>query len=567
MTRHTTGEYATDTTGAGPVGEPLSTPRRPSERVDVCVIGAGPAGALVAHELATQNYEVVVLEAGPRFDPADHRQRMEQAIRPAFGRDDVWDMGGPRDAFSASGERTYPLNVARVKGIGGSTLHWQGMVMRLHEADFRRQSRDGVAADWPIEYADLREYYARAERSLGVAGSADNPFSPPREATFPLPAFPPSYSDSLFAEACERLGIVTHSVPNARNSAAYDGRSACVGYGTCQPVCPSGAKYSADVHVTKAQRQGARVVDRAPVQRLETDESGRRVETAVYTTPDGREYRQSARRFVLACGGVETPRLLLLSRSSTHPDGLANGSGTVGRFFMDHLFAGAGGRLDQPTRQNHVGFNTTESHQFYDDPGRATNGTASDIPGSDADLGPIKLEFFNYAGPSPVEMALTAEEWGDSLLSELRSAYGNHIAVGGLVGQLPSRTNRVTLDTTRTDNHGNPVPDLQWRLDDRTRRTISRANTIQHAILDELGATVDWTVGPENTGPAYHHMGTTRMGTNPATSVVNPRLRTHEVSNLYIAGSSAFTTGGAMNPTLTIAALALKCADSVGETL
>ena len=525
------------------------TDRTPSNAPDVCVIGAGPAGALCAHRLAKRGHDVVILEAGPRFSFEDRPERMERAIRPGVDDRSVWEMGGERDAYVSTGPRPYPLNRTRVKGVGGTSLHWQGMVMRLHEADFERRSRDGVAADWPIDYADLRPYYAAAEHAFGVAGAVDNPFAPPREEPYPLPAFPPSYSDSLFAEACEALEITTHSVPNARNSAPYDGRSACVGYGTCKPVCASGAKYDATVHVRKAEAAGARVIDRAPVQRLETDGKGR-LARAVYATPNG-EHAQAARRFVLACGGVETPRLLLLSDSPDHPDGLANSSGLVGRYFTEHCFAGVGGRLDRATRQNHVGFNTTESHQFYDEEG----------------VNPIKLELFNYAGPSPVEQALAGDEWGDALLDSLRDVYGTHIAVGGLVEQLPRQENRVTLDRTRTDDHGNPVPDVRWSIGERTGATIRRANEIQRSILAELGAEIEWTVGPDDTGPAFHHMGTMRMGTDPASSVVNPRLRTHDVENLHIASSSVFVTGGAMNPTLTIAALALKAADHVDAAL
>ncbi len=546
----------------GGVGDGVD--RTPGERADVCIVGAGPAGALVAHHLARGGRDVVVLEAGPRFDPGDRTERMERSIRPAYGPESVWKMGGDRDAFSATGELYYPLNAARVKGVGGSSLHWQGMVMRLHESDFERHTQSGYGADWPIDYETLGPYYDRAERRLGVSGASDNPFAPPREEPHPLPAFPPSYSDSLFAGACERLGIATHSVPNARNSEAYDGRSPCVGYGTCQPVCPSGAKWSADHEIREAEAAGARVIDHAAVQRLVTDAGGDRVAAAVYATPDGVEHRQPARRFVLAAGGVETPRLLLLSRSADHPDGLANSSGLVGRYFTEHLFAGAGGRLDAPTRQNHVGFNTTESHQFYDDPGAGTDGG---VPASDADLASIKLEFLNYAGPSPVEMALTGDDWGDALLARLREGYGTHVAVGALVEQTPTRENRVTLDPSRTDDHGNPVSDVRWSLDDRTRRTIARANEIQHAIVRELGADVEWTVGPETTGPAFHHMGTTRMGTDPTESVVDAHLVAHDVGNLSIASSSVFPTGGAMNPTLTIAALALRCAAHVDESL
>ncbi|WP_430505630.1 GMC family oxidoreductase [Haloparvum sp. PAK95] len=526
--------------------------RSPSERVDVCIVGAGPAGGIVAAQLAAAGYEVVVLDAGPRFDPGERAQQMEDHLRPG-SHEPIWDMGGERDAYSASGDRHYPLNAARVKGIGGSTLHWQGMVMRLHEQDFELDSALGVADDWPIDYDDLRPYYAAAEAELSVAGASDNPFAPPREEPHPLPAFPPSYSDSLFAEACESLGITTHSVPNARNSEATAEAGACVGYGTCKPVCPSGAKYDATRHIDRAEAAGARVLDRVPVQRLEHDDAGDRVTAAVYATPDGTEHRQEAREFVVAAGGVETPRLLLLSESEQYPDGLANTSGAVGRYFMDHLFAGMGGTLDEPTRQKHVGFNTTESHQFYDRP--------------DGSRTAIKLEFLNYAGPAPADVALGADSFGDALLEEIRDVYGTHIAMGALVEQYPRKENRIRLDPTRTDDHGNPVPDVVWSLDDRTRRAIERANEIQRSVLEELGVDVGWTVGPDNTGPAFHHMGTTRMGTDPDESVVSPELRTHDLENLSIAGSSTFVTGGAMNPTLTIAALSIKAATHIEERL
>jgi choline dehydrogenase-like flavoprotein len=523
--------------------------RTPVDEADVCIIGSGPAGSLIGSRLAEAGHEVVILEAGERFAFEDRLARQERAIRPSYDRPAVWDGDRERDAHSNTGERFYPLNHARVKGVGGSTLHWQGMVMRLHEADFNSQSERGVGVDWPIDYEELQSYYAEAEGELGVAGG-DNPFAPPRAEPHPMPEFQPSYSDSLFAEACDELGIAMHSVPNARNSESYDGRSPCVGYGTCQPVCPSGAKYDATVHVEAAEEAGATVIDQAPVQRLEhTAES---VTAAVYATPDG-EYRQAAEQFVIAAGGVETPRLLLLSESEQYPDGLANSSGTVGKFFMDHLFAGMGGVLDEPTRQGHIGFLTSESHQFYDE--------------ADAEIGPFKLEFFNYDGPSPVEMALIGDDWGDDLLDRLKSDYGTHIGMGGLVECLPSEDSYIGLDREETDTHGNPVPDVHWNVDDRALRTIERANEIQAQILDELGAEITWQVGPDNTGPAYHHMGTTKMGDDPAESVVDASLRTHDLDNCWIASSSVFPTGGAMNPTLTIAALALRCADSVDSAL
>ncbi|MEF8852364.1 MAG: GMC family oxidoreductase [Haloarculaceae archaeon] len=531
----------------------MSATRTPSDRVDVCVVGAGPAGAIAAARLAAAGHEVVVLDAGPRFDFADRQRRMERYLRPAHGWTDVWDMGGPRDAYTSSGRIDYPLNTTRVKGVGGTTLHWLGLTPRLHEKDFEMETRYGLAVDWPLSYADLRPCYAAAESEMGVAGAQDNPFAPPREEAFPMDRFPPSYSDSLFAAACDEVGVEMHSVPQARNSEAYDGRSACQGWGTCAPVCPSGAKYDATVHVRKAEAEGARVIDRAPVQRLEHGPGGDRVEAAVYATPDGTEHRQAARQFVVACGGIETPRLLLLSKSEQYPDGLANSSGAVGRYLMEHAFAGTNALLLERTEQHETGFITSESHQFYDH--------EEPTPGS------VKLEFFNYAGPSPLEVALGDGRWGTALHEAVDFEFGNHLQMGALVEQLPDPTNRVTLDTGGTDDHGNPVPDVSWDVGDHAVASLERAHSVQRRVLSAMNTQITGRTDVNNPGAARHPAGTTRMGTDPGASVVDPRLRTHDLENLTVASSSVFPTGGAMNPTLTIAALTLKAAEHVDADL
>ena len=549
--------------------------RSPSKGVDVCIVGAGPAGTLVAHRLARAGHEVVILEAGERFDFEDRQARMEVSLRQGLDEGSVWGVDEARDAFTSSGDVPYPLNLRRVRGVGGSTLHWNGRVDRLSPKDFEMETRYGLASDWPIGYEDLRPYYAAAERELGVAGDADNPFGPPREEPYPMDTFPRSYSDSLFAAACEELGIETHSIAHARNSDSYDGRSPCIGYGTCSPVCPSGAKYSADVHARKAEAAGARIIDRAVVRRLEHDRSGARVTAAVYRTPDGRTHRQTAPQFVLAAGSVENPRLLLLSRSAAHPDGLANSSGVVGRYFMDHPFVSIVGELGVPTGQNRIGFQTMESYQFYE--------PAQSSPGS------FRLAFSNHAGPDVVEFALRQRdpvrdlrdalrapswsrlstiadnsrpiEWGDDLLERLRERYGNRFRIAAEVEPLPDLDNRVTLDESRSDAFGDPVPDVTWSQGDHAERTAERAFEVMESIVDRLNVEVKWTKRTWAWGGVGHASGTTRMGTDPDESVVGPDLCTHDLENLYISGASTFVTIGATAPTLTIAATALRLAD------
>ena len=550
--------------------------RTPSERADVCVIGAGPAGSLVAYRLAEAGHDVVVLEAGEWFDFEDRPTQMERALRPGHDAVGVWDTDRERDAYTTSGEATYPLNIRRSKGVGGSTLHWGGRVSRFAPKDFEMRSRYGVASDWPIGYEDLRPYYVEAERELGVAGADDNPFMPEREEPFPMEAFPPSYSDSILAEACEDIDIVTHSVPNARNSEPYDDRSPCVGYGTCRPVCPSGAKYSADVHARKAVEEGARVIDRAVVRRLEHDADGDRLTAARYQTPNGELHRQTARTFVLAAGAVENPRLLLLSKSAEYPDGLANSSGVVGRYFMEHPYVGVVGKMDGLTGQHRIGFGTTESYQFYE-------------PDGDPPPGSFKIEFSNEGGPRIVDLALrqrdpvgslsrtisspgpsTLEglageqrpiEWGDELLETMRGRYGHYFRIVAEIEPLPDPENRITLNEDVTDDFGDPVPDVSWSPGSYFERTGERAHEVIDRIVEHIDADVEDVERIPYIEGVGHSSGTTRMGTDPAESVVDSNQRTHDVENLYISGASTFITIGASQPTLTIAATALRLAD------
>lgn len=542
-----------------------STDRTPSPRVDVCIVGAGVAGAIVGNELATRGHDVVLLDAGERFDPADRLEQMERAIRPDHEPTDVWNMGGPRDKFSASGEMgSYALNERRVKGVGGTTLHWLGTTPRLHPRDFEMESRFGVGTDWPISYEDLRPYYAAAEREMGVAGG-DSASAPPREEPYPLDAFPTTHSDELFAEACDRLGITMRRCPQARNSEAYDGRSKCVGYGTCSPVCPSGAKYSGDVHVRKAESEGARVIDRATVEMLEHD--GQSITAAQYVTHDGARYRQEARQFVLASGAVEIPRLLLLSQSREYPEGLANTSGAVGRYFMEHPSVRTTARIDSETNPEPIGFLTTVSEQFYD--------RDESPPGS------ILLKFSKSGPQSPTQTALSGGEigsrqeaeqaifgatWGEDLIEELDDS-NREIWIGGNCEMLPDPTNRVKLDTDTTDTFGNPVPDVSFGIGSYAIQTLEDALDKQERILREAGGEVTRQTVPENPIFLSHHMGTTRMGTDPQESVVDARLQTHDLDNCWIVSSSVFPTVGAANPTLTIAALALRTSEFLDEEL
>ena len=375
---------------------------------DVGIVGAGAAGGVLAFELARRGVRVVVLESGPRHEFA----RRPDYVRRYLKHQNPWETS-PRDLDrqTVGGVTPYRLAGRRVRGVGGSTLHWEGYAFRLHASDFRMRSLYGIADDWPISYSDLEGYYGAAERMLGVAGTDDERLASPRSTPFPLPPFPFSHSDRLFAPACAALGVAFNHMPQARNSLAYGGRSQCRACSTCA-VCPTGAKASTDLTlIPQAEATGnARIVPEATVLRLETDRSGH-VSAAVYAGRDKVPQRLTARVFVVAAGAVETARLLLLSTSRDFPAGLANRSGLVGKFFMSHPSMDIVGRARENVYPYRIGFSTAMSRQFAIERDRGTRGA-------------FLLEFLNSAGPTPERLAVSSGEWGEALRRRVREEFG-----------------------------------------------------------------------------------------------------------------------------------------------
>jgi choline dehydrogenase-like flavoprotein len=520
---------------------------------DVCIIGAGVAGALVAYHLGQAGVKVVMLEAGPRHEVNQRFVYLQRYL----AQDNPWQTDNPeRDIYTNGGETKYRLDRYRVKAVGGTTLHWGGITPRFHESDFEMKSRYGIATDWPIKYHELERYYGQAEIELGVSGEDDNPFGPPRSQPYTLPGFPASYHENKLRQACKTLGIQFHTLPQARTSVSYRGRPACQTFSTC-PVCPIRAKYSADVHIELAEATGnVTVIPLANVLRLEVDQQ-RRIKQAVYAMPNKIEHQCRARIFLLAAHAVESARLLLLSKSPDFPDGLANSSGMVGKYFMDHMAHKRIGRVDEPLFPYLHGFETIQCEQFYDESSRNQK-AALILQGSAAGPTPpqIAREVIKYSG-----------QWGLALETELRQAlteeFGHSFWIEAMFEPLPLEANRVELDREANDYFGNPCPRIIYAITDYEKQAIQRADLIMKSMFEALGSH-QFEETRVNFGA--HSSGTCRMGNDPKTSVVDRNLCAHDVKNLYIVGSSVFPTIGALMPTLTIAAVALRLGDHLLST-
>jgi choline dehydrogenase-like flavoprotein len=451
-----------------------------------------------------------------------------------LGQDWPYEYPG-RDDFVASGPIAYALNGTRVKAVGGSSLAWGGLSQRLHPSDFEAASRFAVGVDWPIRYDDLEPYYAAAERELGVAGDA--PSSPiPRSGGYPLPAFPDDVSDHVWRDAAARLGARVEPAPYAKNTVPYDGRPACQTFSTCR-VCPIGAQYSADIHIARAEATGrCQVLTETVARRIRTDASG--AARAVWCSRlDGSEVEIGARTIVVAAHAVESARLLLLSS-------LGNAD-HVGRYLMEHWYVGGRGMSDRRSFPGRIGFHTLESSHYYDR-GRAGSGA-------------VKLEF-TTAGEPLARLLADDALWGPALAEWDCEQFGHWNTVVAETEHLPNPESRVTLDPGATDLFGDPVPNVHFALSETDRRTRERAGVAIGEFLEAVRAR-DVITRIDRPSPAAHHMGTCRMSRVAADGVVNPDLQVWGVPGLFVLGGAVFPTGGAVQPTLTIAALALRLAD------
>lgn len=516
--------------------------------MDVCVIGAGVAGALIADSLAAAGRYVVVLDTGERLDEAD-ADRYER-VRLGL---DPWEWHrSDRDDCEAASDLADGINGSRIKAVGGTTLHWNAYAPRLQPADFQLRSRFGIARDWPFSYDEIEPYYARAERELGVAGG-DAPGAPPRSAPYPLPAHPYSYADrTCFFPAFEAAGLSLGPNPMAVNSAPYDGRSRCLGFATCWPMCPSRAKYTAMVHIRRAETTGrVEVRARCHVRRLRLA-SPRKVGHVEYVDAAGEQAALEARAFVLAAGGIENARLLLLSRTEgPHGQGLGNASGRVGRTLMSHTLAGARATLRERVGGHRLGYGTAIGWDLYDH-------------AAYPDVGNLLLFPSDLQGPTPAQIAADSGLRGRALQDHVRRAYGRNVKLVAEGDMLPHLENGVTLSATRRDLHGDPVPSVTLRLTPFEHATIARGHEVGRRVLAHLRPERTWT---DQGVFLAHFLGTTAMGAAPADSVCDGFGRCHELDNLFVAGSSLFPTSGAAHPTPLIAALGLRTAEHLVRSL
>jgi choline dehydrogenase-like flavoprotein len=532
---------------------------RPGDAVDFLVIGAGAAGGVMAKELAIAGFRVVVLEQGPYWR---EKHYSHDEIKYTFLPGLTNDVKLQPITFRANEHEPAKLMKAIEYGrqVGGGSVHFTANYWRFHESDFHERSLYGEVpgtafADWPITYADLEPYYTKAEYDLGISGLAGaNPFEAPRSKPYPLPPLPVKSSGVLFERATKTLGLHPYPAPMAVLSQPYRGRPACVHCGFCESFgCEMRAKSSTLVSIIPEAEATGRCEIRPDsyVRKIVSDARGRAT-GAVYFDAKRREIFQRAKAVVLCANGVESAKLLLLSKSNLFPQGLANSSGLVGKHLMWDNGSFATAVFEHPLNEYKSVQVTRVIHDYYAaDPKRGFYGG-----------GGIDARFNFYpAGFALYGMPPDAPRWGSEYKRLIGTYFTRTMSLLAHATSLPMEKNSVTLDPDVKDAWGLPAVRITFENHPDDIANLKWLQERQYEILKVMGAKKIWPQPVEMYSTSVHLMGTCRMGRDPKKSVVNSVSRTHDVPNLFVVDGSNFVTSARQQPTATIQALAYRAAD------
>jgi choline dehydrogenase-like flavoprotein len=523
------------------------------EPVDVLVIGSGASGALASVVLGQAGLKVVCLEQGGWTTPEDH---------PHYSADWEWqrqkrwhpnnNIREGRDDFPVDSKSS---NILMWNAVGGSTNVYTALWPRYRPSDFRKGVEHGLAPDWPITYEDLAPFYDRVDQVVGVSGLAGNPAMPPHDA-YPTPPLPLRAVGRNLARAFDRLGWHWWPIPAGVISEPYDGRPACNGCSACAAGCARGSmsKFSLSVW-PKALEAGVDLRPLARVERLERAKDGRLTGAVYVDRRTGTRHFQAADVVILAANGVGTPRLLLMS------DNLANSSDQVGRNLLHHTLVVSEMWVEQPIH-SHMGFiGALISQEFAETD--TSRGFVNGFNFNCATTGHAGGQAIGFATPE-------SAPWGEGHHDWFRRHFSHGCTVFAIGDDLPQASNRVTLSDSEQDADGLPAPKIDYVPHENDMRmmryALERLEDIAHAA-DAFDYRLHDYMSPNGVyqTPAWHLLGTARMGNDPESSVINRWHQAWDVPNLYIVDGSALTTGGVVNPTNTICALALRAAEHLRD--
>jgi choline dehydrogenase-like flavoprotein len=563
-------------------------PQTTSEVFDVVIVGSGAGGGTVAHVLTAKGIRCALVEAGPMLDPPnyfkehkwpydyDHRGA-EEGGKFYFGKGgELGFFGTASGGYELDGE---PYSVAegsqfrwfRSRILGGRTNHYARMTFRFSDYDFKPYDRDGLGANWPISYEDISPYYDKMERFVGVVGSNENLRSAPN-GIFQKPPQPKAH-EILIKKACDHLGILC--IPNRRAvlTQPLNGRPACHYCGQCVRGCISASNYSSSqVQIFPAMKTGKlTVINDAMVREVVTNGDGRATGVIYIDKLTRAETLLRGRVIVLAASSCESARILLNSKSAEFPNGLANGSGLVGRYLMDTVGFLVTGHVPAFEGMPHYNSDGDGGGHLYMPWWLWDHHDELGFPrGYHIEIGG------GYSMPQvgSFHHAASQSSFGVDLKKKIRSEYGCTVSLSGRGEMIPNEHSYCEIDPLVVDKWGIPVlrfhfkrSDYEWKLARHMERNFTDV-IVAMGGRPLLGSpTAREASGMTTPGTLKHEVGTTRMGTTPRNSVLNSFCQAHEMTNLFVCDGGPLVSSPDKNPTLTINALAWRASDYMAEEM
>jgi choline dehydrogenase-like flavoprotein len=549
-----------------------------SKVYDVCIVGSGAGGGMAAKILTDSGADVVMLEAGVMWDnasdsamltwPYDSPKRGASTPERNFGEFDAglggWSLKG-EPYTRAPGTR---FDWFRVRMLGGRTNHWGRISLRFGPNDFKRKSLDGLGDDWPISYEEIKPYYDRVDDLIGIYGSKEGIFNEP-DGNF-LPAPKPRCYELMVKQAADKLKVTCIPSRLSILTRPHNGRPACHYCGQCNRGCRTNSNFSStNVLILPAQASGKlTIVANAMAREVTTDASGLATGVSYIDKTTGADMHVQARIVVLAASACESARLLLNSKSSRFPQGLANSSGTVGRYLTDTTGTDVAGFI--PKMMDHVPHNedgTGGGHLYM--PWWLDNKKLDFPRGYHVEVwGGLYPPSYGFMGG--IHRYPEGGGYGKGLKDQYRRYYGATVGFSGRGEMVPNADSYCDIDPKVVDRWGIPVLRFSWKWSDYEYKQVKHMQETFRALIAEMGGQVfspmpsaESGYGIANGGAIIHELGVTRMGNDPRTSVLNKNCQAHDVKNLFVADGGPFVSQADKNPTWTILALSMRTSEYI----
>jgi choline dehydrogenase-like flavoprotein len=554
----------------------------PRKTYDVAIVGSGAGGGMAAYVLSKAGADVVLLEAGEEWYASKNSKMMfpnyssprrggSTRLKP-FGEFDGCEGGWEIDGEPYTKAEGTDFLWWRARMLGGRTNHWGRISLRFGPDDFRRKSLDGLGDDWPISYEDVAPYYDRVDQLVGIYGSKENIPNEPDGIFHPPPA--PRCYELLIKKASDKLNITCIPARRSVITKPLNGRPACHYCGQCGRGCTARANFSSpDVLIAPALKTGKlTLMTNAMVREVTLGPDGLANGLAYIDKKTGMDSHVTARIVVLAASALETARILFNSKSSRHPHGLANSSGTLGKYITDTTGGGVSGYI--PAMENHAGHNEDGAggmHVYM--PWWLDNKKLDFARGYHIEVGGgVRQPGAGFMGG--IHRYPPGGGYGAQLKKDYRKYYGATIGFEGRGEMIPNDDTYCEIDPTVVDRFGIPVLRFHWKWTDNEINQVKHMQETFRSLIAAMGGTVfdpmpskEDGYGIAAGGQIIHELGGARMGNDPKTSVTNGNCQTHEVKNLFLTDGAPFVSQADKNPTWTIMALAWRTSDYIADQM